>query len=82
MADRYLDFYQLAKELDVRRRRILDWCNVGLTPAREPNAQERALVVYKRNRNRVYLKRVKFGRSDPRTRMEWVNAFLNVVTPE
>ena len=80
MADRYIDFYQLAKELDVRRRRILDWCNVGLLPARAPTEREKALVVLKRDR--VYLRRMKLGRADPRTRREWVDAFLSVVTPE
>lgn len=80
MADRYIDFYQLAKELEVSRRRIHDWCNYGLLPARSLTAQEKTLVTYRKGR--AYLKRVNMGRKDPRTRREWVEAFLAVITPE
>jgi hypothetical protein len=80
MADRYIDFIQLAKDLDVRRERIRRWCNRGLLLARKPTPEEKALVVIKQGR--VYLKRVNMGRQDPRTRREWVEAFLAVITPE
>ncbi len=74
----YIDFYFLAKDLNVRRGRIFEWCRYGLRIAREPTPQERELVRVKENR--AYLRRV--GVKDPRTKVEWVNAFLSVVTPE
>lgn len=76
----YIDFYKLAKQLEVRRKRILAWCNDGLLLARQPTKQEKPLVVVKDDR--AYLKRISFGRKDPRTRIEWVNAFLAIVTRE
>lgn len=76
----YVDFYEIAKLYEVKRDRINRWCRRGLKLARKPTEEELALIVLRDGR--VYLKRRNFGRKDVRTRWEWLDAFLAVVTPE